>query len=131
MADFNPINTQEEFDAAVRERYGDVAGLQGQITTLTGERDAHAATIADLQGQVAAYQAKELKSRIAKEVGIPAHFADRLNGADEKSLREDAKTLKEGLNKHMGPDPSHDPESGKNTGADADLLAMLQNMKGA
>ena len=34
--DFNPINTQEEFDARVAEVYGDVAGLQGQITALTG-----------------------------------------------------------------------------------------------
>ena len=129
--DFNPINTQEEFDAAVKAKYGDVENLQGQITTLTGERDAHAATIADLQGKVSAYETKELKGRIAKELGIPAHFADRLNGADEAALREDAKSLKEGLNKHMGTDPSYEPESGKKTGADADLLAMLHNMKGA
>lgn len=128
--DFNPINTQEEFDAAVKAKYGDVENLQGQITTLTGERDAHAATIKDLQGQVAAYQTKELKARIAKETGIPAHFAERLNGADEKALREDAKALKDGLNKHMGADPQSDPESGRKTGADADLMAMLQGMKG-
>ena len=47
--EFTPINTQEEFDARVREVHGDVAGLQGQIETLTGERDTHAATIAQLQ----------------------------------------------------------------------------------
>lgn len=129
--DFNPINTQEEFDAAVRERYGDVAGLQGQINTLTGERDAHVATIADLQGKVAAFETKELKSRIAKEIGIPAHMADRLNGADEAALREDAKNLKGDLHKYMGADPNRDNESSNNHGADADLLAMLQSMKGA
>ena len=50
--EFNPINTQEEFDARVTELYGDVSGLQQQITTLTGERDAHASTIAELQAQI-------------------------------------------------------------------------------
>lgn len=43
--EFVVINTQEEFDNRVRERYGDVGNLQAQITTVTSERDAHAKTI--------------------------------------------------------------------------------------
>ena len=51
--EFTPINTQEEFDAAVTAKYGDVANLQQQVTTLTGERDTHATTIANLQKEIA------------------------------------------------------------------------------
>lgn len=54
--EFEPINTQEEFDNRVRELYGDVTDLQDQITTLTGQRDTDAKTIAELQSQVKGYQ---------------------------------------------------------------------------
>lgn len=130
MAEFNPINTEEEFAAAVRERYGDVENLQGQITTLTGERDAHAATIADLQNQVAGYQTAELKAKIAKEFGIPANMAGRLSGKDEQAMRADAKDLAAQLDAHKGRDPGKDKEKGGSEGGNG-LLAMLRNMKGA
>ena len=65
--EFEPINTQEEFDNRVRELYGDVTDLQGQITTLTGQRDTDAKTIAELQSQVKGYQTTALKQRIARQ----------------------------------------------------------------
>ena len=46
---FTPINTEEEFAAAVAARYGDVATLQQQLQTVTGQRDTHAKTIEELK----------------------------------------------------------------------------------
>lgn len=129
--DFKPINTQEEFDAAVKQKYGDVEGLQGQIDTLTGQRDGHAATIQKLQGEINGYKTAELKSKIAKEFGIPADMAARLTGADEKAMREDAKAMKASLKGFMGADPSYNNDKGGKGGSeDADLLSMLRSMKG-
>ena len=86
---FTPINTQEEFDSRVKELYGDVGNLQQQITTLTGERDTHANTIAELQKQVKGYETSALRQRIAREKGIPAEMADRLSGETEKDIKVD------------------------------------------
>lgn len=127
--DFNPINTQEEFDAAVREKYGDVEGLQGQVTALTGERDGHAATIANLQKELDGYKTAELKGRIAKEFGIPDYMAARLSGADEKAMRSDAQALKASLNTFKGPTPGKKDKDGGKDGGNA-LLSMLRSMKG-
>lgn len=128
--EFTPINTQEEFDNAVREKYGDVAGLQGQINTLTGERDAHANTIANLQKEVNGYKTAELKQRIAREKGIPLDMAHRLTGDDEKALRADADTMAGHLRSYKGAAPLADPEPAPEKGNRATLKGMLRKMKG-
>lgn len=129
MADeFNPINTQEEFDAAVERQYGNVKDLQGQITTLTGERDAHATTIAGLQKELDGYKTAELKSRIAKEEGIPLDMAGRLSGADEKALRADAKALAGHLRTYKGAAPMADPEPAAEKGSKAAARRLLRNL---
>ena len=131
MADeFNPINTQEEFDNAVRERYGDVSDLQGQITKLTGERDAHATTIANLQKEVNGYKTAELKQRIAREKGIPLDMAHRLSGETEKDLRADADTMAGHLRSYKGAAPLADPDPAPEKGNRATLKGMLRKMKG-
>ena len=108
--EFTPINTQEEFDSRVKELYGDVNDLQGRITTLTGERDAHADTIAQLQTKVKGYEMTALKAKIAKEKGIPAEMADRLTGEDEKGLRADADIMAASLRAFKGAAPLYNPE---------------------
>ena len=128
--EFNPINTQEEFDNAVREKYGDVENLQGQITKLTGERDAHATTIAGLQKEVDGYKTAELKRNIAKEKGIPMDMAHRLNGKDEKEIRADADSFAGLLRAHKGAAPMADPEPAPEKGNRATLKGMLRKMKG-
>ena len=128
--EFTPINTQEEFEARVREVHGDVAGLQGQINTLTGERDAHAATIAQLQKQVKGYETTALKQRIAKEKGIPLDMASRLSGEDEKALRADADTMAAGLKAYKGPAPLADPTPAAEEGNRAGLRRLLRGLKG-
>lgn len=130
MADeFNPISTQEEFDARVTEIYGNVRDLQSQVEALTGQRDAHANTIAQLQSQVKGYQTNELKSRIAAQKGIPAEMAARLSGETEKDIAADADAVAAILKALKGPAPLFEPN--KNTDVKtADMTSMLRELRG-
>lgn len=131
MADeFTPINTQEDFDARVAELYGDVKGLQNQVTTLTGERDAHATTIAELQKQIKGHEATALKQRIAHEKGIPFEMAARLNGETEKDIRADADTIAGLLKAAKGPAPLGNYEPKDANPKTADLTNMLHELRG-
>lgn len=128
--DFTPINTQEEFDARVREVHGDIAGLQNQITTLTGERDTHAATIAQLQGQIKGYENDALRRRIAGEKGIPLEFASRLSGDNEADIKADADKMAGALRAFKGAAPLAEPGQPAETSSHTRIKAMLGKMKG-
>lgn len=128
--EFKPINTQEEFDARVREVHGDVAGLQNQINTLTGERDIHANTIANLQKEINCYKTDALKRKIAGEKGIPLDMASRLSGDDEKALRADADAMAANLRAYKGAAPLADPTPAAEDGKRGVLRSMLRGMKG-
>lgn len=128
--DFRVINTQEEFDAAVTERYGDVANLQQQVSTLTTERDTHANTIAQLQQQVKGYQTAELKQQIAKEKGIPLEMASRLSGETEKDLRADADAMAGTLKAYKGAAPLAEPNNPTESTSRTRIRTMLGRMKG-
>lgn len=128
--EFNPINTQEEFDARVTELYGDVAGLQGTIDTHAKTIAARDKTIADLQSKVKGYETSALKARIAKEKGIPAEMADRLSGETEKDIKADAEAMAGILKTIKGPAPLADPEPKVTDAKTAALKKMLHDMKG-
>lgn len=127
---FTPINTQEEFDAAVTERYGDVQNLQQQVTTLTEERDTHANTIADLQKQVKGYEVAALKEKIAREKGIPYEMAARLSGDTEKDIRADADNIASVLKAVKGPAPLANPNAQDPDAKTASLTNMLHELRG-
>lgn len=133
--EFTPINTQEEFDAAfdaaVAEKYGDVAGLQGQLQTVTEERDTHAQTIAGLQKEIDGYKLSNLKQKIAQEKGIPAEMASRLTGETEKDIRADADAMVGIIRAVKGADPTAQTETPtEGTGTRAALREMLRKLKG-
>ena len=128
--DFTSINTQEEFETRVREVYGDVADLQGQISTLTTERDTHAATISQLQGQIKGYENDALKRKIAAEKGIPLEFASRLTGENEADIKADADKMTGMLRAFKGAAPLAEPATTNEEGNRAGLRSLLRNMKG-
>ena len=128
--DFTSINTQEEFDARVRELYGDVTGLQGQIETLTGERDTHAATIAQLQGQIKGFETDALKRQIAGEKGLPLEFASRLTGDNEADIKADADRMTGLLRAYKGAAPLAEPAPNTENTNRAHLRGLLGKMKG-
>lgn len=125
MEDFTAINTEEEFQAAVLERYGNVSDFQNQIAALTTERDAHAATIAQLQAENHRMNMETMRHRVAREKGIPAEFASRLTGEDEAAMLADAESLLGDIRKVQGPAPRFTTEAKAADPTDAALLNML------
>ena len=153
MADFTPINTQAEFDAAIADRLarqqraleekykGFVsakdaeeakAGFEKQIADLTkqlgdlkkaGETDR--STIAQLQAKVKGYETDSVKTRIAHETGLPYSFASRLVGESEDEIRKDAEQLRSLIGSGQpAPLQSHEPGGRPGAGAPVDSALM-------
>ena len=76
---FEPITTQEAFEAAVADRlapYADYNDLKAQNEALAGQ-------VAELNTRCQTYETDALKTRVAHEVGLPFDLAGRLTGSKE------------------------------------------------
>ena len=114
MSEFKPITTQEDFDAAIKERlsrekakYSDYDQLKSRVTELETENVGLKSTIEannqsksesdkqleEMQKQIAGYETASLRTRIALQHGLPYDLADRLQGTDEESFKADAERL--------------------------------------
>lgn len=144
MAEFTPINTQEELNAVLgprlaREREtiekqysGRIAVYDKQITELKGKLDdagkqsaASAQQLTELQAKVKGYETDSVKTRIALETGLPWQMAGRLNGDTEEAIRKDAETLK-GMMKSQTPTA---PLAREPVPADANKAALMELAK--
>lgn len=112
---FKAITTQEQFDSAIKERLARqekkhseaTAELQKALDSATSERDALSAKLeeasakyagfdeqlAQLQAKVKEYETDSVKTRIAKDAGLPYEMRDRLRGETEEELVADAQAL--------------------------------------
>lgn len=128
MPEFKVINTQEEFDAAIKDRlererqkatapFADYEQIKNDLATLrkqSGEKDT---TIAQLQKDLQSAKTDLAKTRIALEKGLPQELASRLTGETEDDLRKDADTLAQLFSdKKGGTEPSRSHEPAKKTG---------------
>ena len=117
MSDFTPINTQEEFDAAIKERLKRdreaqakkyegwispddqgkrVAEYEKQIKDLQDAAAASEKTIAEKDAKIAEgekYRTDLAKTRIALNAGLDIKYADRLMGEIEDDWKKDAEAL--------------------------------------
>lgn len=156
MAEFTPITTQEQFDAAIADRlkreresqtkkYGDYDALkqktaeqEQQIAALTKEASDAAKkyagydkTVAELNAKIKGYETDSVKTRIARETGIPYELAGRLTGETEDDIRKDAEGLAKLLGRNENPaSPLRDTETGEPDGVTAGLKELLHKMKG-
>lgn len=116
---FEPITTQEAFDAAVADRlapYADYDDLKAQN--------------ADLNARIQTYETDALKSRIAHEVGLPFEMSSRLNGSTEADIRKDAQSLLKLLKPKSPRAPSRgdpDPSGGSTRDALRTFTNQLMN----
>ena len=146
--EFKPIETQEELDKIIttrlkRERESTEKRFEGWISpedhqkgldelnkAFSDYKETHKddeKTIADLTAQNKAYETASLKSRIAHEVGLSFEWIDRIKGEDEKSIREDAESIKKLVGSGSSLLPlrrSEDPED-----KDAGLKSLLSSIK--
>lgn len=138
MAEFVPINTQEEFDAAVRsrlqrerEKYADYDSikaengtLKNQVSALTGEKEA-------LEKKVKGHETNSVKMRIAQELNIPASMAERLNGETEEDIRKDAEAMAAIFKTAQGAAPLYNPNTQPPADTnDAAMAEMLHSLRG-
>lgn len=135
MAEFTPINTQEEFDAAVTARYGDIGGLQNQVSTLTETCNGHQRRIDELTNENNSYRLNALRHQIAAEKGIPYAMAGRLTGTTEEEIRADADVVASYLapTGSRSPRVNHEhakPGNGSGNTTDAAFEAMVAAMEG-
>lgn len=142
MAEFTPIETQEAFDAAIKDRIerakksaaADAAKqYEGWIKPEDAQKSAD--QIAALTKQVAELTAKNqaaelsaLRTRIAHETGLPFELADRLHGGDEKALRADAEALGKLTASKPAPSPAYSPETPVTDAAEAAFRALASEL---
>ena len=121
MADFKPIETQEDFDKMIQKRLeqkerevlerfkdysspDDVAALKADFEKKIKESedahkkdketfDAREKELLELKSRAEGAEKKLLKGKIAIEKGIPYELADRLVGDNEDEITKDAETV--------------------------------------
>lgn len=131
--EFTPIETQEQFDAMVKDRVErakksaakefetqlkdleqlkesvtaketEIGTLKAKITEMEAEKKTSGESYQSMQKELSQVKLSALKQRIAIDAGIPLEMADRLNGEDEESIKEDAEKVKGFIGaKHVAP----------------------------
>ena len=150
---FTPIETQDALDNIIkdrlkRERESTQKKYEGWISPEDHQKALDAAnqafddykkahegdeqTIADLTAKNKAYETASLKSRIAHEVGLSYEWISRIGGDDEKSIREDAESLRKlvGAGSNNNLMPTKNAEAGEDyNSSSAALRSVLNGIK--
>lgn len=158
MSEFTPIQTQEEFDKAIKgrlaqkdreleERYKDylspekVAEMKkgyeeklGEANRLTKESETKASeaikAMSELTKRAETAEKTILKSKIANAHKLPIELADRLVGETEDELNKDAENLSKIVATGNAAPPLYTRET-KNTGADSGTDAAMLSLLSA
>ena len=151
--EFKAITTQEEFDKAIADRlsrqkesilkkYEGFDELQKEnesLKTQLGEAnkaldksnkdiEGFNSQIEELNGKVGQYELSKMKTTIALQNGIPYDLAGRLQGKDEASILEDAKSLAALIGQHGPVPPLKSVEPQGVGGEDGAYKALLDNL---
>lgn len=145
---FKAIESQEELDRIikdrlVRERDAATKRYEGWISPedhrkaldesskafedYKKDHESDAKTIEELKAKNAAYEMDSLKQRVAREVGLSYDWVSRISGTDEKTIREDAESLKKLVGVGTSPLPTKTTER---EGADSKKDAMRSVLNG-
>ena len=159
MSEFTPIQTQEEFDRAIKsrlaqkdreleEKYKDylspdkVASLKGDYENKLEEMkksakeaadklSANAQTVTELTKRAETAENSLLKNKIAYEHKLPLELAGRLVGTTEDELTKDAESLASLIKPTSAPPlKSIDPNQTTKSLGDQALLGLPSQIKG-
>ncbi len=153
MSDFTPIQTQEEFDKAIKgrlaqkdreleERYKDylspdkVAEMKkgyeeklGEVSKLAKESEARASeaikAMSELTQRAETAEKAILKTKIANDHKLPMELADRLVGETEEELSKDAENLAKIVSTGTATPPLYTREQKHTGGSSAADAEML------
>lgn len=153
MSEFKPIETQEELNEIIGERLKREQekvresfagykspdeieelskGFEEQLKELQSKSDKVKAELEEqVRQEKAGAEAAKLEAtrmRVASEMGIPAELAQRLAGADEESIREDAKTLAKYTANSQTGTPMAAPERSFGDEIDEAFMRMSQEL---
>lgn len=122
--EFKIIDTQEAFDEAIKGYISPDEALK-----LNEKINAQEAEIADLKSKNQSHERSLLKSKIARETGIPYELSERLSGETETEIRADAEKLSEYVksanNTHQ---PKFSAETYQKSNAKSAFLEMLHEL---
>lgn len=150
MADFTPINTQEEFDAAVSERIKREADKYAKYTSpddlekikaehkseIEKLNEANKAklkekddAIAERDVKIKNYATSSAKLKIARETGLSYEAMEYIQGDDEDAMKKSAQQLKALIGKTSGAPlkSTEDPAGDSKTAA---YKKMSRELKG-
>lgn len=140
---FKIIETQEQFDAMVKDRleraresvrkeYQDYESLKEKVNGFQKEKESYETKIASLTksneeitGKYKALETDSLKVKIALENGIPFEMANRLSGTDVESITNDAKLLS-GFVSKTHQQPRRNPEAGSSEDAYSSMIKKIK-----
>lgn len=156
MSEFKPIETQEQFDAAVSDRikreretlsrkYENYLSpeqvqqqkieLEGKISDFTNQLNganekitSFEKTIAEKDKEIQGYKTASLKTKIAHEAGLDYGSVEFLKGDDEESIRHSAEALKSLIGTHQGA-PKASTEDPNEKKEDAALKKVIEKLK--
>lgn len=152
---FEPITTQEQFDAAIKDRMERhskkyegytspdalktiKADYEKQIADLTNSNaeiakkyEGYEKEKADYEAKIKSYETDSVKTRIAHEFGLSYDAKQFLKGEDEESIKESAKALKNlfGSSKRV-PSGSAEPIITKEGKTDQSLRNLAKTLGG-
>ena len=153
--EFKAIETQEDFDAAIKARLDrntktvtdevrksyegyispdEAKKLTEQVDSLTKALTEKDTSIADLTAKNKAYETASVKVRIAHEKGLPFELAERLSGETEQDIAADAEKLAQFVASGKPPAPLYSPQGNAGSGnsaTDAAYISMLGELSGS
>lgn len=137
MGEFAQINTQEEFDAAIKDRlererqkYSDYDDIKKQRDAALNAVAEHEKTISQLKGDIDGLKLDAAKTKIAHELGLPQELASRLTGATDEEIRKDAESMSVLFRSQTPVLPLADTTPKVDDDADKNLKNLLHNLRG-
>lgn len=136
---FTPINTQEEFEAAVKSRVDAAVAdtekrFEGWLSpedaaVITKERDDTAAANAQLSAKNKEFELETLRMKAANEKGVPLELAGRLTGDTKEEILRDAESFAKYFSApKFRPTPSFSAERAPMDNMNAAQLEMLHEL---
>jgi len=142
--EFKAIETQEDFDAAIKARLDrntktvtdevkksyegyispdEAKKLTEQVNALTAQLTERDGSIADLTAKNKQYETASVKARIAHEKGLPFELAERLSGETEQDIAADAEKLAQFVSAGRAPAPLYEPQGSVGAGVKNEYAA--------